>query len=61
MTKRKKRLQKGISSIEKQIILHKEKKQLAKELEQEELVTYYEKEISRLKDRKQNREDKLYR
>jgi len=32
MTKRKKRLQKGISSLEEQIAIHKEKKKIAKEL-----------------------------
>ncbi|MEK6927425.1 MAG: hypothetical protein AABX11_03250 [Nanoarchaeota archaeon] len=59
MTKRKKRLQKGITSVEEQILLHEEKKRQAQELGQEEFVGYYEKEIDRLKDRKHNRKDKL--
>ena len=56
--KRKKRLKKGIVSLEKQIILHEEKKKLAEELGQEELVEYYTKEIKALTERKSDREEK---
>ncbi len=40
MTKRKKRLEKGIESLEIQIKLHEQKKKLAEELGQEELLGY---------------------
>ena len=45
MTNRKKRLEKGIESLQKQINLHEEKKRLAEESDSKELVRYYEKEI----------------
>ncbi len=45
MTDRKKRLKKGINSMMEQIELHQEKKKLAEEKNNEELVRYYEKEI----------------
>lgn len=61
MAKRKKRLEKGIGSLGEQIEYHREKKKLAEELGQEELVAYYDKEIESLKDRKRNREEKLNR
>ncbi len=57
--KRKKRLKKGIASLEKQIALHEEKKKLAGELGQEELVEYYDKEIKALTQRKINRNEKV--
>ena len=41
MTKREKRLKKGISSLDKQIESHNKKKQLASEIGEEELVNYY--------------------
>ena len=41
MTKREKRLEKGIDSLEEQKIIHQKKKELATELGQEELVEYY--------------------
>lgn len=56
--KRKKRLEKGITSLEKQIILHEEKMKNAIEIGKEELVGYYSKEIEALKDRKKDREEK---
>ena len=59
MTKREKRLEKGIISLERQITLHEEKKKQAEELGQEELVGYYRKEIDALKKRKENRQGKL--
>lgn len=59
MAKRKRRLEKGITSLEKQIKIHEKKKKTAKELAQEELFEYYTKEIEALKKRKKNREKKL--
>ena len=44
--KRKKRLEKGINSLEKQINLHQEKKVQAKESGKEELTDYYKREIA---------------
>jgi len=45
MTNRKKRLKKGIESIEKQIKLHEEKLRKAEEENNFELIGYYKKEI----------------
>lgn len=45
MTNRKKRLKKGIESLEKQIKLHEEKLNEAKKEGKIELTDYYEKEI----------------
>lgn len=61
MAKRKKRLQKGIDSLEEQIRIHEEKRNMARELGQEELVDYYTGEIWRMRERKKNREKKLHR
>ena len=61
MGKRRKRLEKGIESIEKQIEFHEEKRNSAVESGKKELAGYYEKEIERMKDRKKNREEKLRR
>ena len=48
--KRKKRLEKGIKSIEQQIKLHEKKLEEAKKIAgMEWLVTYYEKDLERLK------------
>ena len=61
MVKRKKRLEKGISSIEEQIKTHEEKLAKAKEDKDEILERYYEKEIQGLKkskNRKQRQFDK---
>lgn len=61
MVKRKKRLQRGIESLRKQIEIHKEKKRIAEEDGNEELVDYYDKEIEakiRDKERKQDMLDK---
>lgn len=58
MAKRKKRLEKGINSIEEQIKIHGKKKILAEELGQEELVGYYTREILALEKRKKDREEK---
>jgi phage shock protein A len=61
VVKRKKRLEKGIESLEEQVNIHEEKKEAAKELGQENLVEYYTGEIERLKQRKKDRERKLHR
>ena len=45
MVNRKKRLQKGIESLEKQIKLHEEKLKKAEEEDNIELASYYKKEI----------------
>jgi len=45
MTNRKKRLIKGVESLEKQLILHKEKLEKARKEGKLELVDYYGKEI----------------
>ena len=58
MANRKKRLEKGINSIDEQIVLHEEKKKKALELGQKELARYYEREISSLMLRKSDREAK---
>ncbi|MBU0466590.1 MAG: hypothetical protein KJ718_05405 [Nanoarchaeota archaeon] len=58
MAKRKKRLEKGIESIGKQIDLHKEKiKKFGHE--KEYLEDYWKKQIEDLEKRKKNREEKL--
>lgn len=57
--KRRKRLEKGIYSLDKQVKLHEEKKKLAKELGDENLVGYYTKEIEALRKRRRDREGKL--
>jgi hypothetical protein len=44
--KRKKRLEKGIASLQQQISIHYEKQSQAKESGKEELSDYYEKEIA---------------
>ena len=61
MTKREKRLEKGIASLEEQKALHEKKLELAKSLGQTELVRYYTKEIASFEERKKDREEKLKR
>ena len=46
MANRKKRLQKGIASLEKQVKLHEEKLRKAEEEDNIELAGYYRKEIN---------------
>jgi len=58
MAKRKKRLEKGIEGIEKQIEIHEEKiKKFG--YEKDYLEMYWEKQIRNLKERKKEREEKL--
>lgn len=55
--KRKKKLEKGIKSLKKQIEIHEEKKRKAEEADMPELVGYYDKEIiSKEKDMKKKKE-----
>ena len=56
---RKKRLKKGIESIEKQIKLHEEKKGQAEEEGKIELERYYGKEIDSLEVAKEKKEELL--
>ena len=59
MANRKKRLQKGIESLEKQIRLHEEKLNKAEEEDNIELVSYYRKEIEAKKRDKEKKERML--
>jgi len=59
MTKREKRLKKGIESIDKQIEIHEEKKSVAKKEGNLERVKYYEKEIGRFEQEKEKKESYL--
>jgi len=59
MVKRKKKLKKGIESIQEQIKIHEEKKSLAEESGQEELVDYYNKEIEAKRKAKKEKEAML--
>ena len=56
MTNRKKRLMKGIESLEKQIQLHEEKLSKAEEEDNIELAGYYRKEIEAKKRDKEEKE-----
>lgn len=56
MVNRKKRLQKGIESLEKQIKLHEEKLKKAEEEDNIELAEYYKKEINAKKKDKEEKE-----
>ncbi len=56
MTKRKKRLEKGIISLAEQIKIHQEKKEKAEKDGDLELVGYYEKEIGALERSKKKKE-----
>lgn len=59
--KRKKRLEKGIESLEEQKIIHLHKREEAEELGEEELVRYYDKEIEKFEKEKVKKEEKLER
>ena len=61
MAKRKKRLEKGIISLERQKKLHEIKRKQAEKLGLEELLKYYTREIKSLEERKRDRENKLKR
>jgi phage shock protein A len=59
MTNRKKRLQKGIESLQGQIQEHEAKKQRALAEGKTELADYYRVEIEGIEKSKRNKEDKL--
>lgn len=59
MAKRKKRLEKGIESLEEQKRIHKEKRKQAEELGDEELVRYYDKEIDKFEKEKAKKEERI--
>lgn len=61
MVNRKKRLKRGIASIERQIKMHKEKIEKAREEGQIELERYYEKEIISLTKSKDKKEGQLHK
>ena len=56
---RKKRLEKGIESIEEQIKLHESKLKEAEEAGEEELMEYYRKDIDRLEKQGKQKEEKF--
>lgn len=57
--KRKKRLKKGIESFEEQIKIHEQKKKQAEEAGLQELVSYYEKEITSKKEAMREKKEML--
>tara|TARA_Y100000310_G_C20671313_1_gene810467 strand:- start:1723 stop:1908 length:186 start_codon:yes stop_codon:yes gene_type:complete len=59
MTSRKKRLKKGISSIEEQIKIHEKKKEEAEKEGMIERVVYYEKEIEGLEKQKKQKDEMM--
>jgi len=59
MVNRKKRLQKGIKSLEKQIQLHEKKLEKAEEDDNIELASYYKKEIEAKKKDKEEKQRML--
>ena len=59
MTNRKKRLKKGIESLQEQIELHLEKKEVAENEGKIDLVGYYEREIEAKKETKRKKEEIL--
>jgi len=61
MVKREKRLQRGIESLEEQKRIHEEKRKKARELGEEELVRYYDKEIKKFEKEKEKKQDILDR
>jgi len=59
MVKREKRLKKGIESLKKQKKIHEDKRKIAEELGEEELVRYYDKEIEKFEKERLKKEVKL--
>ncbi len=57
--KRKKRLEKGIGSLEEQISVHKKKLENAKGSNEDLLINYYQKEIEKLEKEKKKKVGKL--
>ena len=61
MTKRGKRLEKGIESLKEQKEIHQERRRLAEEMGNEELTNYYDKEIVKFEREMIKKKDKLDR
>jgi hypothetical protein len=59
MAKREKRLIKGIESLEKQKVIHEERRDRAKDIGNEELVRYYDKEIEKFEKEALKKEERL--
>ena len=59
MVKREKRLKEGIESLKKQKKIHEDKRKIAEELGEEELVRYYDKEIEKFEKERLKKEVKL--
>jgi hypothetical protein len=59
MTNRKKRLQKGVDSLQDQIAIHETKKKNAEEQGNIELVDYYEKEIKAKEETRKRKQEIL--
>jgi hypothetical protein len=59
MTKRKKRLERGIVALERQKGIHEEKRRKAKELGNEELMRYYDKELQKFENEQFKKRSKL--
>ncbi|MEK6926582.1 MAG: hypothetical protein AABW50_04865 [Nanoarchaeota archaeon] len=59
--KRKKRLEKGIESLKKQVEIHKEKLKKSIEEGNEDLAKYYVKDLARLEDEEKKKRDFLKR
>ena len=59
MSNRKKRLKKGLDSIEEQILLHKQKQDEAENKDEIEMVEYYKKEIEGLEKTKDKKKTML--
>ena len=57
--KRKKRLEKGVKSLQKQVEIHKEKLRKAIEEGNEDLARYYEKDISFMENEEKKKKDLL--
>ena len=57
--KRKKRLEKGIESLQRQVEIHKKKLREALEEGNAELAKYYEKDLSRLESEEKKKREKL--
>ncbi|MEN9626399.1 MAG: hypothetical protein RL557_727 [archaeon] len=57
--KRKKRLEKGIKSLQEQIKIHKEKLEDAKGKGNEDLTRYYEKDIQRLENEEKKKHEQF--
>lgn len=57
--KREKRLKKGIESLQEQIQIHKDKLRKAMKEGNEELVEYYEKDLTRLENEEKKKKEHL--